>query len=133
MRSFVLWAALAALFARSEARSCYFPDGTPSGTDVPCTDDPVGDSFCCFTGQACLSNKVCGAFHTNSTGSFMTFARGTCTDSSWNSPACPKFCLDGESPRHSVRDRRCAPPPERLLQLRPGAASLTYAPPGRGP
>ena len=96
MRSFLLWAIRATLVVSSSARTCYFPDGTPTGTDVPCDGD-AEDSFCCFTGQACLSNKICGAFHTNTTGTSLVYARGTCTDPTWNSPACPKFCLDGES------------------------------------
>ena len=38
--------------------SCYFPDGSLSPSDVPC-DASISESFCCFSAQACLSNKLC--------------------------------------------------------------------------
>lgn len=76
------------LFAATTRAACYFPDGGLSSLDVPC-DDTASESFCCFGGQACLSNKLCYDPTT------LRFARGTCTDPNWESAACPKFCLNG--------------------------------------
>ena len=71
--------------------TCYFPDGTIAGQDTPCTKDITVDAdYCCGENSLCLTNKVC----LNNVG---TFDRGSCTDRSWNSTACPSFCLSGDS------------------------------------
>lgn len=67
---------------------CYFPNGETSYADVAC-DSSATDSFCCFSNQACLSNKLCYDIGNR------TYARGTCTDQTWQSSACPNFCNDG--------------------------------------
>lgn len=70
--------------------SCYFPDGTPT-EDIPCTtNSSVGVDYCCGKGAICLANKIC----LTNTG---VFARGTCTDKTWQSSICPRFCLSGSS------------------------------------
>jgi hypothetical protein len=80
------------LFPTVIRASCYFPDGGQASLDVPC-DASATESFCCFSAQACLSNKLCYDPTT------LQYARGTCTDPNWESAACPKFCLDGTQQR----------------------------------
>ncbi|KAK4121163.1 hypothetical protein N657DRAFT_647984 [Parathielavia appendiculata] len=71
---------------------CYYPGGFES-TDIPC--DPDAEvSACCANGDskvanACLSNKLC----------IMpagTIARGGCTDPTFTSPDCPRYCMNVE-------------------------------------
>lgn len=72
--------------------TCFFPSGFVSPADVPCEPEDTY-SFCCFTKQACLSNKLC---LTGVVDGVNQYARGTCTDHSWESGACPDFCLNRE-------------------------------------
>lgn len=68
---------------------CYYPSGDPSD-DVPC--DPTAEvSMCCANANACLSNGLCRTSGTDATHG-ISFARGTCTDSSWMSLVCPWRC-----------------------------------------
>lgn len=67
--------------------SCYYPDGTYIAKDRPCIDNGTQESFCCGPGALCLSNKVCYR------PSLSRYARGSCTDESFGSPACQHFCL----------------------------------------
>lgn len=64
--------------------SCYYPDGTYQPTDRPCNSNGTEESFCCGPGVTCLSDKVCDNFG---------YVRGSCTDQSFKSSACPNFCL----------------------------------------
>lgn len=66
--------------------TCYFPNGTPS-EDIPCTTNSSVD-YCCGKNSMCFTNKVCLNF-------VGTLDRGSCTDKTWNSSACPFFCLSG--------------------------------------
>ena len=67
--------------------SCYYPDGIYVAEDRPCIDNGTQESFCCGPSWWCLSNKVCYRPSTSQ------YARGSCTDESFGSPACPHFCL----------------------------------------
>ena len=69
--------------------SCYYPDGTYIARDQPCVDSGNQESFCCGPGITCLSDKVCY----NPNGSGNRYVRGSCTDQSFGSSACPDFCL----------------------------------------
>ncbi|KAL8371579.1 hypothetical protein RB595_001397 [Gaeumannomyces hyphopodioides] len=71
------------------ASLCFFPNGRQS-KDVPC--DPTAEvSMCCGSVAACLSNGLCkDESTTNSTG--VAYARGTCSDPTWQSPFCPQNC-----------------------------------------
>lgn len=74
--------------------TCYAPDGNVSPNDSPCLPDQVeegGAGFCCSTGYACLSNRMC--MKTSLVKPLHTFYRATCTDKTWNDPNCPNFCL----------------------------------------
>lgn len=74
------------------AQSCYYPDGSLP-TDyvyVPCTGDSV--SSCCIPseGDVCLASGAC--YYKSGNYPF----RGACTDKSWSSSKCPKFCMSRE-------------------------------------
>ncbi|KAH0538630.1 hypothetical protein FGG08_004767 [Glutinoglossum americanum] len=71
------------------AIQCYYPDGlVPTDyTYVPCVGD--GFSSCCIPneGDVCLSNGLC--YYPKGAYPF----RGACTDLTWSSDACPKYCI----------------------------------------
>jgi hypothetical protein len=66
---------------------CYYPDGSTAQSDFAC-NLTAEHSFCCAVGYNCLENKICVAVGES------TWNRGSCTDKSWNSPECPRFCMD---------------------------------------
>ena len=69
--------------------TCYYPDGTTATNDFPCTKNSTVDAdYCCGEGFMCLTNKLC----LENDGAFF---RGSCTDRSWSSTACPSFCISG--------------------------------------
>ena len=74
---------------------CYFPAGNVAKGNVPC--DPTAEvSPCCGDRANCLPNGLCkvpGATDPN------YFARGACTDQSWQSLKCVQRC------------QTCKPPP----------------------
>lgn len=71
------------------ANLCFFPGGKQAA-DVPC-DLKAQVSMCCGSVAACLSNGLCkDEKTTNETG--VAYARGTCTDPTWQSPICPQHC-----------------------------------------
>jgi hypothetical protein len=68
-------------------KKCYYPGGEEATGDYPCDSD-AEHSACCAggtLGKACLANKLCWS-------PGMRFARGSCTDPSFKSPACPDYC-----------------------------------------
>ncbi|OCK83469.1 hypothetical protein K432DRAFT_467283, partial [Lepidopterella palustris CBS 459.81] len=71
------------------AQSCYFSDGSTSTDDVPCNPNALVSAYC-FSKQACLSNGLCVFDPRNVT--TMAHHRGTCTESTWQSSACPRYC-----------------------------------------
>ncbi|KAK2014514.1 hypothetical protein LZ32DRAFT_646360 [Colletotrichum eremochloae] len=75
---------------RAAANLCFFPGGVQA-LDVPC--DPKAEvSMCCGSVDACLSNGLCKLEDTsNNTG--IAYARGTCSDPTWQSPFCPQNCV----------------------------------------
>jgi hypothetical protein len=75
-------------------KQCYSPNGTLAG-NTPCF--PNADvSFCCGTGWVCTTNLLCVTPVIDLAGNYSHLQRGTCTDPSWNSAACPSFCRGGE-------------------------------------
>ncbi|EMC98481.1 hypothetical protein BAUCODRAFT_121349 [Baudoinia panamericana UAMH 10762] len=70
--------------------SCYWPDHSPAYNQTPCNAQ-ASVSWCCYFTDICLSNGMClqqSNVYTNRLG------RGSCTDSTWSSPACPQYCAD---------------------------------------
>lgn len=80
---------------------CYYPNGNVS--DGLACDPHAAVSVCCQREWSCLSNGVCRLL--NNTEHFYAFERGSCTDSSWSSPKCPRFCQQRKiSPRPWISD-----------------------------
>ncbi|KAI0549244.1 hypothetical protein F4679DRAFT_595985 [Xylaria curta] len=75
-------------FAAATQQQCYYPRGNPSNEDIPCGDG-VNHSHCCGLNSICLSNKLC----LHPSGSF-ELSRGSCTDSTWQSPNCATYCTN---------------------------------------
>ena len=75
----------------SLSQTCYGPDKQTVFTgDIPCTNATA--SACCSADGYCLENGLC---ITN-----LVLGRGSCTDQSWTSEACPQYCTDClQSPR----------------------------------
>lgn len=79
-----------------KSQECYFPDGSLANTDYPClqVSSDSNFTFCCGNDDwICSSNKVC----TKTTGPQILYARGSCTDVSWQSSGCPHFCKQSKS------------------------------------
>lgn len=77
--------------AATRAQTCYFPDGSESPRDTPCRAASSGQaSACCAYFDICLDNSLCLAQTGNE-----VITRGTCTDRSWQSGECPRYCQDG--------------------------------------
>ena len=78
------------------AHTCYFPDKTTADHDFPCHPDR-DISACCGPGYACLADGVCQV--TNASIDALNappqrqYLRGSCTDRTWSSTACPLFCI----------------------------------------
>ncbi|KAH6617179.1 hypothetical protein F5144DRAFT_385379 [Chaetomium tenue] len=81
------------LLQRCLGKKCYYPGGVEAPGDLPC-DTEAENSPCCAGGKiagACLANKLCLA-----KGNPDWYARGSCTDPTFEAPECPKFCLSHE-------------------------------------
>ncbi|KAF2692111.1 hypothetical protein K458DRAFT_425919 [Lentithecium fluviatile CBS 122367] len=94
------WALLLPLYVASVQAICYQPNGDVAKDDTPCNSE--GNSTCCGTGLACLSNNLCGITQYPSDpkstfGLGEWFVRGSCTDKSWTDDACMKRCLKSAS------------------------------------
>ena len=82
---------LVVALALQVSSSCYYPDGTYIAADRPCITNGTQESFCCGQqGVTCLSDKVC---YNSNAPSGLKYVRGSCTDRSFRSSACPDFCL----------------------------------------
>ena len=82
---------LVVTLALQVSSSCYYPDGTYIAADRPCITNGTQESFCCGSqGVTCLSDKVC---YNSNASSGNEYVRGSCTDRSFQSSACPNFCL----------------------------------------
>lgn len=74
---------------QSQQRQCYFPDGTPDPTGLPC-DPTAPNSACCdATYGLCISDGLCLWL------ADFTIDRTSCTDKSWNATECPVACRNG--------------------------------------
>ncbi len=91
MRHNLLLATLLALAlpaAAAAAPKCFYPDGvTVEPNHAPC-NTTVTNSACCLPQDACTAGGLClGTSNFN--------YRGSCTDKTWSSSACPQTCLLG--------------------------------------
>jgi hypothetical protein len=78
------------LSALADVPLCFYPDGSQAQSDYAC-NLTAEHSFCCAIGYNCLDNKICVAE------GYSDWNRGSCTDKTWNSPDCPRFCMDFSS------------------------------------
>lgn len=116
-------------------QTCYYPDGSSDTALRPCNASAAVSACCRTPTDVCLTNGLCF-----STGLNVVIRRG-CTDSTWNSTLCPKYCETGWSPlcrhwdasenyRNTFRPNRSDPLRQYLhLLLRPkrsGARLLQY-------
>ena len=85
------------LFAVVANCQCYYPDGS-AANDTACFPQNAV-SFCCGYGYACLENQICSATSSVQS-SNPSLIRGSCTDSTWKSSACPQFCLNAVDSEH---------------------------------
>ncbi|KAJ5815408.1 hypothetical protein N7474_007185 [Penicillium riverlandense] len=80
----VLLATFAA--ASSASRKCWFPGENVQDTlGFPCTSEE--GSACCGQDAICLTNGLCLNLQQP-----YVLSRGSCTDKSWTSNNCPKYC-----------------------------------------
>lgn len=107
---------VALAFTAHSLASCYWPNGTVanvgSGNRVqkPCNKTPGVHSMCCFlegpsnppTLDTCTPDGLCKPqdnYH---------IWRGTCTDSTWQDPACLNLCTVGKS-KQTLRNKYLRP------------------------
>lgn len=83
-------------YSPTEAQAlCYNDDGKVALGDSACNPH-LKHSMCCRGYWTCLDNGICSAENTTELNTLpFSFARATCTDPNWESPACPRFCLNG--------------------------------------
>ena len=79
------------VFAQIE-KTCYFPAGNVALNNVPC--DPNAEvSSCCSDRSFCLANGLCRVENSDTElDDTVEFARGACTDQSFQDPACFQQC-----------------------------------------
>ncbi|KAI9780835.1 MAG: hypothetical protein M1839_006462 [Geoglossum umbratile] len=86
-----LFSASASFLVAAQTQQCYYPNGAVAKdyTYAVCNSTTT-QSACCIPseGDVCLSNDLC--YWPSGNYPF----RGACTDKSWTSDACPKYCLD---------------------------------------
>jgi len=86
-----VFAVLGTLFTPASPANCYYPNGDIETSHSACNES-ADVSACCNPGDLCLSNGYCfqqfGAWADR-------VARGSCTDSTWESNSCPYYCSDG--------------------------------------
>ena len=68
--------------------TCYFPAGNVADNNVPCNPDAAVSS-CCSEQSFCLANGLCLV---NNDPDTVEFARGACTDPTFEDPACFQQC-----------------------------------------
>jgi hypothetical protein len=97
MNKYFVWFALIS----AVQAACFFPNGTISTTSERCRHD-TEHSPCCGKGYKCLSNGLCQVSDvTPDKPAGWEYARGGCTDKTFGSQDCPRFCLDSKLDRAS--------------------------------
>ena len=79
-------------FSANADSQCFYPDGTLQKGDVPCLDS--GISYCGGKSWHCGNTKKLCSIPQDETisGASEVFYRTSCTDKTWKSSECPKFC-----------------------------------------
>lgn len=104
-----LWFSLTVILSviRPSLSTCYLRNGTDvnSSDYQPCDNRPGAVSMCCATGRAinmrdlCLPSGLCAGGPDADTGARVIW-RESCTDPTWQHPACQKICDQGGESRH---------------------------------
>ncbi|KAK4610149.1 hypothetical protein CLAFUW4_20107 [Fulvia fulva] len=101
-----IWTAMPQAAAQ---RQCYNPDGSLVTDQVYACRAGDSESHCCPRGMMCTTNSLCKAPEdANNT----QYWRASCTDPTWNSSACPKYCTNGTNDSH------------RLIELKPSHVDM---------
>ncbi|KAE8367086.1 hypothetical protein BDV27DRAFT_124449 [Aspergillus caelatus] len=78
------------------ATTCYLPNGEVAPSDQPCFPQNPVSSCCGGSTYVCSTNNMCAHY----SGEY--FVIGSCTDKTWNSPACPGYCFFRDHIHNSV-------------------------------
>ena len=109
--------------ALEKPSDCYFATGELATLTSPCHDGSSGlTSLCCTHGDMCLNNTLCAK---SLGGGESMHYRGTCTDSTWTSPSCPRFCVGDENKSTTVAVFLCGDNKDGTLQWYCGEQSPT--------
>ncbi|KAK1656787.1 hypothetical protein BDP55DRAFT_709124 [Colletotrichum godetiae] len=74
-------------------QTCYWPNGVPNDVVKPCPVTAGTEAAaCCFEDHYCLTNGLCFEPLT------LTMYRGACTDETFQSSGCPKYCDKSDIP-----------------------------------
>ncbi|KAF2136439.1 uncharacterized protein K452DRAFT_362544 [Aplosporella prunicola CBS 121167] len=98
---FVFTLYFCSLVAAQDVPRCYYPNGKIATNDYACYLNS-SQSFCCTQGVKCLDNKICESVNVTK----YKYNRGTCTDKTWQSDECPKFC-QAQSPNYGSGIVQC--------------------------
>jgi hypothetical protein len=88
---------LLAISAATVSALCYTPDGNISN-DISCSSSTSQASICCQRGYYCTKAHLClQPSRRNASGYAFdgVYIRGTCSDETWQDPACGGNCVDG--------------------------------------
>ncbi|OJD12615.1 hypothetical protein AJ78_06820 [Emergomyces pasteurianus Ep9510] len=77
-------------------RKCYLPSGELEDNDAPCFPQNPESACCGGSKYVCSTNNMCAHYD----GSY--YVIGSCTDPTWNSPACPGYCYFRDHVHNSV-------------------------------
>lgn len=76
-------------------RDCYDMDGRVMPGDIACHAG-LEHSFCCGSMWTCLTQGICSDLNTTDSAisgtAIPALQRATCTDPTWSTDQCPKFC-----------------------------------------
>ena len=95
MRNFIWLLATLILHAGRCLGLCYYPNGSVSPQDLPCSSGI--NSTCCGPGFACLTNNICMLTSAAPDQDSQQYVRGSCSDKSFTFSSCPLFCSSSAS------------------------------------
>ncbi|PGH09813.1 hypothetical protein GX51_00500 [Blastomyces parvus] len=82
--------------AHAASRKCYLPNGEEEKNDAPCFPQNPESACCGGSEYVCATNNMCAHFQ----GGY--YVIGSCTDPTWNNPACPGYCFFRDHVHNSV-------------------------------
>ncbi|KAK2796773.1 hypothetical protein FQN51_008997 [Onygenales sp. PD_10] len=87
---------------RAASVSCYLPNGDLEPNDQPCFPQNPHSACCGGSTYVCATNNLCAHY------SLRYYVVGSCTDRSWNDPACPAYCYFRDHIHNTIT--RCSDP-----------------------